>query len=240
MSRRRSVGSQESDETGNELMPQKMQKKSKSARSRRIVILMAVTILGLTGACFVLQCGLELPFVSSNDQRQAESEQASGRKWAERLELPGLPNLHRVSENLYRGAQPTAEGMKQLEKLGVKTVLNLRSNRSDRDEIEGTALTYEHISMTMRNPDPENVTRFLKIVSNGSRTPVFVHCRHGADRTGTMCAIYRIATEGWSKDEAIEEMTKGGFGYHSIWKNLVDYIRKMDVDKVKHRAGLSE
>ena len=55
-----------------------------------------------------------------------------------------------------------------------------------------------------------------------------------------MCAIYRIATEGWSKDEAIEEMTKGGFGYHSIWKNLVDYVRELDVDKIKRIAGLNE
>ncbi|MBL7187161.1 MAG: dual specificity protein phosphatase family protein [Phycisphaerae bacterium] len=220
-------------------MTQKEPKKSKSGRPRRTVVLMAVTVLGLTGACFVLQCGPELPFVPSNDRRQAESEQASGRKWAERLELPGLPNLHRVSENLYRGAQPTAEGMKQLEKLGVKTVVNLRSSRSDRDEIEGTALTYEHIGMTTWSPDPESITRFLKIVTDGSRTPVFVHCRHGADRTGTMCAIYRIATEGWSKDEAIEEMTKGGFGYHSIWKNLVDYIRKLDVDSMMRSAGLN-
>ena len=108
-------------------MPQKMQKKSKSARSRRIVVLVAVVVLGVTGACLIQQCGLELPFVPSNDQRQAKLEQASGRKWAERLELPGVPNLHRVSENLYRGAQPGAEGMKQLEKLGVKTVVNLRS-----------------------------------------------------------------------------------------------------------------
>ena len=94
--------------------------------------------------------------------------------------------------------------------------------------------------MTMRNTDSENVARFLKIVTDGSRTPVFVHCRHGADRTGTMCAIYRIATERWSKSEAIDEMTRGGFGYHSIWKNLVNFVRELDVDSIMGRAGLKE
>lgn len=215
-------------------MTQKVCKKSNSAQTWRIVVFMAVIALGSTGACFVRQ------YVAGNNKRHVETEQASGRKWAAPLELPGAPNLHKVSENLYRGAQPTAEGIKQWEKLSVKTVVNLRSSRSDRDEIESTALAYEHISMTMSDPDPEKVIRFLKIVTDGSRTPVFVHCRHGADRTGAMSAIYRIAVEGWSKDEAIEEMTKGGFGYHSMWKNLVDYVRELDVEEMREMAGLSE
>ncbi|MEA3225273.1 MAG: dual specificity protein phosphatase family protein, partial [Planctomycetota bacterium] len=192
-------------------MARKDCKKTRSALWCRVLAVLVFVVL--LGAYLVQHYGLESAILPSNDQRHAKTEQASGRKWAEHIELPGVPNLHRVSENLYRGAQPTAEGMKRLGKLGVKTVVNLRSTRSDRDEIEGTALTYEHISMTTWSPDPGNVTRFLKIATDGSRTPVFVHCRHGADRTGTMCAIYRIATEEWSKDEAIKEMTKGGFGY---------------------------
>ena len=213
-------------------MTQKVCKKSNSAQTWRIVVFMAVIALGSTGACLVRQ------YTAGNNERHVETEQASGRKWAEPLELPGAPNLHRVSKNLYRGAQPTAEGMKQLEKLGVKTVVNLRSRRSDRDEIEGTDLAYEHIRMTMSNPAPEKVIRFLKIATDSSRTPVFVHCKHGADRTGTVIAIYRIGIEGWSKDEAVEEMTKGGFGYHRMWKNLVDYIRELDVDAMMRNAGL--
>jgi protein tyrosine phosphatase (PTP) superfamily phosphohydrolase (DUF442 family) len=177
------------------------------------------------------------PTAVGNNQRQAEAIYAQD-KWAERIELPGLPNLHKVSDDLYRGAQPTAEGMKQLEKLGIKTVVNLRSLHSDRDEIKDTGLTYEHINMTTWNTEDKDVVRFLRIVTDSSRTPVFVHCQHGADRTGTMCAIYRIIIQGWSKDEAIEEMTKGGFGFHSIWQNLPDYVRRLDVGKLKRSVGL--
>ena len=36
-----------------------------------------------------------------------------------------------------------------------------------------------------------------------------------------------------------EEMTKGGFGYHSIWKNLPNYVLELDVGKIKHDAGLA-
>ena len=161
-------------------------------------------------------------------------------RWAERMDLPGLPNLHRVSDNLYRGAQPTAEGLKQLEKLGIKTVVNLRFLTSDRKMLKGTQLDYEHINTTTFTTETKNVIRFLKIATDPQRMPIFVHCHRGVDRTGVMCAAYRIVVEGWSKEEAIEEMTKGGFTSRPIKKNLLDYIRKMDIGKIRCRAWLRE
>jgi len=131
--------------------------------------------------------------------------------WVKRLELSGVPNFHKVSEKLYRGAQPTAEGMQQLKNLGVKTIVNLRSFHSDQDEIQDIGLDYEHIYMKTWHPEDKEVLRFLRIVTDPNRAPVFVHCKRGADRTGTMCAIYRIAAQNWSKNEAIKEMTKGEF-----------------------------
>tara|TARA_B100001094_G_C17501585_1_gene471289 strand:+ start:208 stop:474 length:267 start_codon:yes stop_codon:yes gene_type:complete len=81
-------------------------------------------------------------------------------------------------------------------------------------------------------------SRFLKIVSAPQKQPVLVHCQHGADRTGTMCAIYQVALQGWTKEEAIREMKDGGYDHHKIFKNLGRYIRKLDVAPIKKRAGL--
>ncbi len=217
-------------------MKPKERNKAKYARLCFLAIFTGILIV-LAGVFLVGKYGLPFGSQFGNNQRQAETIHAQD-KWAERIELPGLPNFHKVSDDLYRGAQPTAEGMKQLEKLGVKTVINLRSMHSDRNEIKDAALVYEHINMTTWNTEDNDIVRFLQIVTNSNCTPVFVHCQHGADRTGTMCAIYRIAAEGWSKDEAIEEMTKGGFGFHSIWQNLTDYVRKLDVQEIKYLAGL--
>src|SRR4030042_3812035 len=47
--------------------------------------------------------------------------------WARLIQREALPNLHQVTPTLYRGAQPTAVGMRQLKAMGVKTVVNLRS-----------------------------------------------------------------------------------------------------------------
>ena len=66
---------------------------------------------------------------------------------AAKIDLLGCGNLYKVSDALYRGEQPTAEGFKELEKLGIKTVVSLRSLHSDRDELKGTSLAYEHIRM---------------------------------------------------------------------------------------------
>ncbi len=223
----------------NEQMGQKEQKTAKSAKRRYLVVVLSFLVV-LGGACLMQTCGVDLGAPIADKQRQVEAQQSIGRKWAEPLELPGVPNLHRVSDELYRGAQPSAEGAKQLEKLGIKTVVNLRFLLSDRDELKGTGLAYEHINMVTFHAETQDVVRFLRIVTDPERTPVFVHCQHGADRTGTMCAVYRIAVQGWSKDEAIEEMTKGGFGHHAIWKNLVDFVRNLDIGQIQRAAGLNE
>jgi protein tyrosine phosphatase (PTP) superfamily phosphohydrolase (DUF442 family) len=158
--------------------------------------------------------------------------------WAQPIRLEGVPNLHKVSNTLYRSAQPSADGMKNLKAMGIETIVNLRSFHSDRDEIKETGLAYEHIYMKAWHPEEENAVRFLQIVTNCKRTPVLVHCQHGADRTGAMCAIYRVAVQGWSPEEALREMTEGGFGFHGIWRDLVQWISVLDIEEIKKRAGI--
>lgn len=159
-------------------------------------------------------------------------------KWAAKMEQVGLPNLHRVSTNLYRCAQPTADGLRAAEKLGIKTVISLRAFHTDQDEIESTKLKAERIRFNTWHAEDEDVVRFLKLVTSTNGGPYLVHCLHGADRTGTMIAIYRIAVEGWKKQDAIKEMTDGGFGYHTVWSNLIKYLNELDVEALKKKAGL--
>ncbi len=159
-------------------------------------------------------------------------------KWAKPIKLAGVPNLHKVSDNLYRSAQPTAEGMQNLMKIGIETIVNLRSFHSDRDAIGSTSLGYEHIYMKSWHPEQKEVVRFLQLVTNPKRTPVLVHSQHGADRTGTMCVLYRVAVQGWTKEDAVREMTGGDFGFHKIWKNLPKWIAKLDINTINKEAGI--
>ena len=158
--------------------------------------------------------------------------------WAQPITLDGVPNLHKVCDDLYRSAQPTAEGMKKLKQMGIETIVNLRSFHSDLSKIGETGLAYERMYVEAWHPKEIEAMRFLQIVTNQKRTPILVHCKHGADRTGALCALYRIAVQKWSKEEAIKEMTQGGFGFHRIWENLIEWIIALDVEGLKKRAGV--
>ena len=159
--------------------------------------------------------------------------------WAQPINVNGVPNLHKISDTLYRSAQPTAEGMANLKALGIKTIINLRSFHSDKDEIGNKGLDYQHIHMKAWHPEIEDAVRFLKIVTDPKRTPVLVHCQHGADRTGTMCALYRVAVQGWTKEDALKEMREGGFGFHEIWVTLPEWFEKLDIDAIKKKVGIN-
>lgn len=192
---------------------------------------------------FRLFCGWFLAGFAFTDATSAASTNLSGQagrpaSWAVKLDQQGLRNFYRVTTNLYRGAQPAKEGMAELKAMGIKTVVDLRAFHSDKEKLGNTGLAYERFHVEPWRAEDEDVIRFLKIATDTNNLPVFVHCEHGADRTGVMCAMYRIAVCGWTKDEAIAEMTQGGFGFHPEWQNLIHYVRHADIEKIKHDAGL--
>ena len=158
--------------------------------------------------------------------------------WAAVLKEEGLSNFHKVSDRLYRSAQPSAAGMAKLKELGIKTVLNLRSFHSDRQKLGKLGLGYERIYMKAWHPEEKEIIRFLRLVTDESKGPILVHCQHGADRTGTMCAVYRVAVQGWTKEDALKEMTEGGYNFHGIWRNLITWFNKLDIEKIRKAAGI--
>src|SRR5581483_4952560 len=142
----------------------------------------------------------------------------------------------RVTPTLYRGAQPSAEGMRRLQEMGIKTVVSLRALSDDESLMPKAPVDLVRIRFKTWHPEDEDVVRFLKVAIDPARAPIFVHCQHGSDRTGTMIAVYRVAVQGWTKEEALREMTEGGYGFHPMWSNLKRYLRKLDVESLKQKA----
>ncbi len=175
---------------------------------------------------------------SISNSRQAD--------WAHSLQMNGVPNFYKVSDNLYRSGQPaSAEALQSLETsdLHIRTVVDLRWSEFSLDKIRRTGLEYEHIPMIgwPLFPREEQVIKFLRIVNDDERTPILVYCRHGADRTGIMCAVYRVAVQGWTKERALEEMIEGGFGFHGFQDgNVVQWISSLNIDRIKRKARIKE
>jgi tyrosine-protein phosphatase SIW14 len=151
------------------------------------------------------------------------------RPLARRLEDPNLPNFAQVNDRLYRGGQPTAEGYRKLGERGVKTVVNLRSHHAYRRDVEAAGLKYVELPLRadLIDSDPptdDELKRFFDIVLDPARQPVFIHCMGGKDRTGTLMAVYRMEIDGWTREEAIEEMQ--AFGFHDYYDDLMEYVQK--------------
>jgi tyrosine-protein phosphatase SIW14 len=122
----------------------------------------------------------------------------------------GLPNFHQVNPQLFRGAQPSPQGLQQLSKLGIKTVIDLREAggraEAEKKMVESFGMHYVNVPMLgMHTPDSGSVAKVLGIIGDSSAGPVFVHCRRGADRTGTVIAVYRITHDGWDNGRALAE-----------------------------------
>ena len=138
-----------------------------------------------------------------------------------------LPNFYSVNQNLYRGAQPTEQGVKDLAKMGVKTIINLRGDedRAKNEEIWAKNSGIKFINVNLSNwfkPKTSDIESIIKDINTAENQPVFVHCQRGADRTGTVIAIYRITHDNWTAKQAIDEAKKFNFGWWQFW--MKDYI----------------
>jgi protein tyrosine/serine phosphatase len=124
-------------------------------------------------------------------------------------------------------------------KLGIKTVINLRRTVDDSPLAAGTGLTLLHIKITTRHVTDENGAKIVQTMQAlhdaQAKGPVLLHCTHGADRTGMIIALWRMIYQGWSRDEALDELQNGGFGFHHVWINIPHYLRHVDLNDLKAR-----
>jgi tyrosine-protein phosphatase SIW14 len=140
-----------------------------------------------------------------------------------------LPNFQKVNDHVYRGGQPSDEGFKTLAKLGIKTIIDLREigehSQADEKRIVNTeGMQYVSIPMQgMSAPTGEAMQKVLSYLNDESAGPVFVHCRRGADRTGTVIAVYRIGHDQWANKKALSEAR--GYGM-SMWERaMMHYVK---------------
>lgn len=139
-----------------------------------------------------------------------------------------IGNFGRVAATYFRGGQPKGRDYADLASLGVKTLINLTSDDADTHEslmAKKAGLGYFQIPMTTHEPpSAAQLAEFFRIVNDPANQPVYVHCVGGRHRTGVMTAIYRMTHDGWTPDQAFNEMKHYKFGadfLHPEFKSFV-------------------
>jgi tyrosine-protein phosphatase SIW14 len=162
---------------------------------------------------------------ATKEEAQTPAVRAIGR----RLQEKGVPNFGEVTPTLYRGGLLNDAGLKALAKMGVKIVVDTRAHDTA-EEKTAQSLGMEYVAIPWHCPWPhdEVFATFLKLLHENKGKKVFVHCRLGDDRTGMMVAAYRMAEEGWTADEAMNEMKSFGFSraHHFICPGLAGYEKE--------------
>lgn len=138
----------------------------------------------------------------------------------EKASIEGVPNFGKIKPRLYRGGQPSEAGLASLRALGVNTIISftLGEEGAKAEAAEAARLGMDYIGLpwsTVDVPEPEQIDAFLNYLTEHPDRTVFVHCKAGADRTGTMIALSRIAIDKWPAQQAVDEMN--AFHYHFIF-----------------------
>jgi tyrosine-protein phosphatase SIW14 len=150
--------------------------------------------------------------------------------YGEKLRIPFIPNSGRINDHLYRGAQPKAEGLTELKKLGITTIVDLRGEDPEKiawehQQAESLGLRFVHIPVSGWSPPTnEQVVQFLSLFHEDPNQKIFVHCHFGDDRTGVFVATYRMAIEKWPSEQALKEMYF--FGFNGFWHpTMISFVR---------------
>lgn len=144
-----------------------------------------------------------------------------------------VKNIHRVSNELYRSAQPNKKDMRALEDFGIKTIINLRLRCDDKQEIKGTSLVQKRIAIKTSKMTYDDMILAMRSFDQCEK-PALVHCRRGSDRTGCFVACYRIIYENWSKEQALDSFLYDGLGYYeNLFPNLREFVEDLNVDQFK-------
>lgn len=126
-----------------------------------------------------------------------------------------IRNFAEVNDHLYRGGAPTSVGLQELAAMHVTTIIDLREpgegTEFEKQGVKNLGIKYINIPFRpFSAPTPEQMDKVLSLLLRGDSERIFVHCRRGKDRTGTVVACYRMQHDGWDKRAALLEARRHG------------------------------
>ena len=180
----------------------------------------------LIALCLTLLTACAIPLTQADELATPRLDQ-----WAQPINEQY--NLYQMSPTLYRSALPDEAAKPLLDELHISTVINFLPE-SDDSWLKTSAIKHVQLPYRTNHVDDADVVAALRAIQTAqAQGPVLMHCKHGVDRTGLMAAMYRVVVQDWSKEDALKEMTQGGFGENSHFKDGVSYMMKADIPKLR-------
>lgn len=121
-------------------------------------------------------------------------------------------NLHPIDGRMFRSSQPLPWQLRAWkQRYGLKTIINLRGERSPGMGIESRAcarlgLTLHSPRLYSRSPPVAADLSALKQLFDTIEYPALLHCKSGADRAGMGAVLYRVLHLGHSVEDASREL----------------------------------
>lgn len=188
------------------------------------MLLPTYRFLIIVACCLTILAGIAWANAPAAATKPAVNQTVVIRSSEHLYNLPGLGNAGRVAPGVYRGEQPGPGGYATLKQLGIKTVIDLRTSESEKAQVEAAGMRAIAVPIEMtRKGLKEKVDQVVALMADPANQPVYVHCRHGQDRTGIVVAAYRMTLDNWSLKDVEAEMQS--FGFNDVWVNFKKFIR---------------
>ena len=136
-----------------------------------------------------------------------------------------------VNQDFCTAGQPSHQDLIRLKQKGVHSVLNLRTSAEDpgvaKEEaaVQALGLKYFHLPVDSSRLSPKLGDEFLRIVSDESNRPLFIHCA-SANRVGAFWILHRVVNHGWSLPKAEEEARKIGLRSPKLLEFARKYLKQ--------------
>lgn len=138
-----------------------------------------------------------------------------------------IENFLAVEPGIWRGGQPQSEDWSHIKQLGITFVLKLDTDVEGSDEaasgvgLQVIKMPIDWMEQILGEPPHDFLSKTTAIIQTCALPlpdgGIYVHCKHGQDRTGLIIGAYRVAC-GWTKQRAYEEMIT--LGFHPLLRGL--------------------
>lgn len=122
-------------------------------------------------------------------------------------------NRAEIAPGIFRGNQPTPLDLGWLKAKGIRTIITARhdarhgGNALMRDLCDKNGIAFITLPFFSREAPSRKAILAAAATFSTLETPVFMHCKSGADRAGFLAALYLIVKEGASVERAKAQLS---------------------------------